>query len=235
VISGVGPGNAPVASAGSRDTFAVTAGDTVSANGGCRVIGGRRPWAPERSAEPNNSFKPTPLRYLPRSCGGGLLIASQSARCGAGLTQALAGMDDHRRLMISAFKTHLVPDLRRRGFKGSFPHFYRPFPSRADFLSIQFYSAGGSFVVEAAKCGADGIEEGVGQGLPLSKINTTYLGDRIRLGADPASNVWDHWFAFGPRNYDPPEAPKPISHYESIVSAIVELLDSQAEKWWNAC
>jgi hypothetical protein len=62
VISGVWPGKAPIASVRPRDTFVGTAGDTVSANEGCRVIGGRCSRAPERSAGPNHSFKPKPLR-----------------------------------------------------------------------------------------------------------------------------------------------------------------------------
>src|SRR5688572_23317815 len=125
-------------------------------------------------------------------------------------------MEIHRSLMSSALKTILVPELRRRGFKGSFPHFYRNLPERTDFLSFQFYSAGGSFVVEAGKCGPNGIEEGVGEDLPVAKINTTYLGDRIRLGADLDAGVWDHWFVFGPRSYDPPREPQAAAHYESI-------------------
>lgn len=141
----------------------------------------------------------------------------------------------HRGLMSSAFKSVLVPDLRKRGFKGSLPHFYRSLPSRTDYLSIQFHSAGGSFVVEAGKCGPNGIEDGVGKDLPLSKINTTYLGDRIRLGSDPDAGVFDHWFVFGPRNYDPPQEPHATSHYESIASDVVGLVGTQAEKWWNVC
>lgn len=54
-------------------------------------------------------------------------------------------MSDQRSLMMKALRERLVPELRRLGFKGSFPHFHRPLTTRVDFLTIQFNSAGGSF------------------------------------------------------------------------------------------
>lgn len=142
-------------------------------------------------------------------------------------------MTDHRSLMTSAIKAILVPELRRLGFKGSLPHFYRAGPARADFLTVQFHSAGGSLVVEIAKCGPNGIESGHWKDLPVSKLNVQYFADRLRLGCDPAAGTLDHWFEFGPRNYDPPQALQPVSHYEGIATQIAQLLHSQAEDWWN--
>ena len=144
-------------------------------------------------------------------------------------------MADHRSLMTSAIKSILVPELRRQGFKGSLPHFYRAGPERTDFLTVQFHSAGGSFVVEIAKCGPNGIESGHGKDLPVSKLNVQYFADRFRLGCNPAAGTLDHWFEFGPRNYDPPQTLRPASHYESIASQVVQLLNSQADRWWSVC
>lgn len=144
-------------------------------------------------------------------------------------------MTDHRSLMTAALKNVFVPALRERGFKGSLPHFYRASPVRADFLTVQFHSAGGSFVVEIAKSGPDGIESGHGKDLPVSKLNTTYFAQRLRLGSNPTENILDHWFEFAPRNYDYPQAIQPAGHYEAIASTLVRFLDSQADGWWGSC
>ena len=137
--------------------------------------------------------------------------------------------------MMSAIKSIFVPELRGQGFKGSFPHFYRTGPTRTDFLTVQFNSAGGSFVVEIAKCGPNGIGSGHWKDLPVSKLNVQYFAERLRLGCNPAANILDHWFEFGPRNYDPPQPLQPVSHYEGVATKLVQLLNSQAEGWWSAC
>lgn len=137
--------------------------------------------------------------------------------------------------MTDALKAIFVPALRARGFKGSLPHFYRAGKDRTDFLTVQFHSAGGSFVVEIAACGPNGIESGHGEHLPVSKLNVQYFGRRLRLGSDQAAGIEDHWFEFAPRNYDPPQPIHPARHYEQVASTLVQLLDSQAEDWWSAC
>jgi uncharacterized protein DUF4304 len=143
-------------------------------------------------------------------------------------------MSDQRSLMTSALKEKLVPELRRRGFKGSFPHFHRPLATRVDFLTVQFNSAGGSFVVEIAKCGPNGIAEGFGSELPVSRLNPQFFRDRLRLGSDRNAGRSDHWFEFGRRMYDPPRASKPAAYYENVAMSVVPFLETQAEGWWNA-
>src|SRR5687768_16724922 len=143
-------------------------------------------------------------------------------------------MNDHRALMTKALQDKLVPELRARGFKGSLPHFRRPLPDRLDFLTVQFNLAGGSFVVEIAKCGPSGKEEGYGSEFPLAKLNVQYFRDRLRLGSDPKAAREDHWFVFGPRRYDPPEDLKPDSHYERVASSVLPFIDAQADPWWQA-
>lgn len=136
--------------------------------------------------------------------------------------------------MTSALKTVLVPELRKRGFKGSLPHFYRASQTRVDFLTVQFRSSGGSFVTEAAKSGPNGVESGVGSDLPISKLNAQHFWPRLRLGSNPAAGINDHWFEFAPRNYDPPQPLQPAMHYESVAREVVAYLDSQAEGWWDS-
>ena len=60
---------------------------------------------------------------------------------------------EDRKHVMSALKTRFVPALRARGFVGSFPHLRRPLPDRVDYLTVQFYSSGGSFVVEVGRRG----------------------------------------------------------------------------------
>ena len=141
-------------------------------------------------------------------------------------------MTDHRTEMMKALKEIFVPALRERGFKGSLPHFYRSTSTRADFLTIQFNSSGGSFVVEIAGSGPSGIEGGYGCDLPINKLNTHFFRDRQRLGAKLESS--DHWFVYGPRMYDPSEAVRPYAYYTKIAGSMLSLLDSQAETWWSA-
>ena len=47
-------------------------------------------------------------------------------------------------------------ELRPRGFTGSLPHWRRRSTKQICLLTIQFFSAGGSFVAEVAECGPDG-------------------------------------------------------------------------------
>ena len=145
-----------------------------------------------------------------------------------------AVMSDQRSLMISALKDCFVPELRRLGFTGSFPHFQRRLSQRVDFLTVQFNRDGGSFVVEIAKCGPNGKLEGFGSELPVSRLNVQFFSDRLRLGSDREAGRTDHWFVFGPRMCDPTEPAKPASFYESVAKSVVPFLQAQAEGWWNA-
>ena len=82
-----------------------------------------------------------------------MIIATDLTRLGV----TSGNMTEHRERMMSAFKTRFVPALRKRGFVGSLPHFRRLLPDRVDYLMVQFYSAGGSFVVEVGRTGPRGL------------------------------------------------------------------------------
>jgi len=47
-------------------------------------------------------------------------------------------MSDERDRMIETLKEYVVPVLRERGFKGSFPHFRRPTATAIHLLTFQF-------------------------------------------------------------------------------------------------
>lgn len=61
-------------------------------------------------------------------------------------------MSEARKKMNEALKEIVVPILREKGFKGSFPHFRRVSGKYLDLLTFQFSQWGGQFVVEIGKC-----------------------------------------------------------------------------------
>src|SRR5918993_4807214 len=106
-------------------------------------------------------------------------------------------MKGHRDAIVRALREVFVPSLRAKGFKGTFPHFRRVLPDRVDYLTVQFYSSGGSFVVEIATAGPDGKPRGYGEHLPVEKLTVSYFWNRLRLGSDRAAGRGDHWYVFG--------------------------------------
>ncbi|NNF72478.1 MAG: DUF4304 domain-containing protein [Rhodobacteraceae bacterium] len=137
---------------------------------------------------------------------------------------------EHRQAMETALKSILVPDLRARGFRGSFPHFRRQTDDRVDFLSIQFKRSGGSFCVEIGQTGPDGLTEGPFRDRPVAKLDVTYLKDRLRLGSRPHEGISDHWYVFGPASYDPPA---PMSDHDAIARDVVGHVAIDGEAWWD--
>ena len=142
-------------------------------------------------------------------------------------------MNEERKEMDRALKEAFIPELRNRGFKGSMPHFRRILKDRVDYLTIQFNSAGGGFVVEIAKSGPNGIESGFGSELSVQKLSVQYFGKRLRLGSKPEEGIRDHWFEFGRKSYEGPGPIQPYEHYLGVAKSVVPFLDAQAEAWWN--
>jgi hypothetical protein len=133
--------------------------------------------------------------------------------------------------MMAALRGHLVPRLRTKGFKGSFPHFRRIALPRVDYLTVQFYSAGGSFVVELASSDANGKPDGYGSDLPVEKLNVQFFRERFRLGSKGLS---DHWFEFGPRTYDPPREIEQPDFYVRIAERVLLEFEGAGEQWLHS-
>lgn len=127
-----------------------------------------------------------------------------------------------REAVIEFLKQQIIPDLRQRGFKGSFPHYRRPSQDRIDLLTFQFDKWGGGFVVELAVCPPEGATTSWGKFIPPSKVTAYDVNIRLRLGAE--SEQSDSWF-----RYDEPQ-----SSLEQIAQRILTLLDTQAEEWWSS-
>jgi Domain of unknown function (DUF4304) len=137
-----------------------------------------------------------------------------------------------RDALEAALRAIVIPELRGRGFKGSFPHFRRILPTRIDLLTFQFHSSGGSFVVEAAQCGPGGVSHSW-KDVPSNKVTAWDVGTRLRLGSDDAAGRADHWFVYGKPNYeDGHQHVESAAHYQRIAGEVRSLLDSQAEPFW---
>ena len=120
--------------------------------------------------------------------------------------------------MDAALKSRFVPELRGRGFVGSFPHLRRPLPERIDYLNVQYYSAGGSFTINLGRTGPDGFVAGAWQDLPVDKITANHVfKDRRRVtprdAGSRAHGVAADFWEFAPRSYEdqpPPHPPGPL-------------------------
>jgi hypothetical protein len=134
-------------------------------------------------------------------------------------------MSAERDKMVAVLKATVVPVLKARGFKGSFPHFRRPTGSAIHLLTFQFDKWGGGFVVEIAKCPPEGVTTTWGLEIPPGKVTAHHVNERLRLGASGAGE--DHWF-----RYDQERAFKFGDPYQSAAEEVLLAYDSQAEQWW---
>jgi hypothetical protein len=125
--------------------------------------------------------------------------------------------------MESVIKASVVPVLRKLGFKGSFPHFYREQSGHVDLACFQFSMAGGKFVVELAFATPDRSNVYANAAVPTSKLRVNQTTVRWRLGAPSAHG--DNWFIFEQSRAGcfPPN---------QIASRVAALLQTEGEAWW---
>lgn len=128
--------------------------------------------------------------------------------------------------MIEALKEYVVPVLKARGFKGSFPHFRRITDTGIRLLTFQFDKLGGGFVVEVAACPAEGVTMHWGKQILPTKVTAQHITQRLRLGA--SDNQTDHWFRYDNKGLlslgDP---------YKRAAQEVLPYLDNQAENYWR--
>jgi hypothetical protein len=135
-------------------------------------------------------------------------------------------MGDMRRAMNDSLKNIVVPVLRKSGFKGTFPHFYRDTNGHVDLLTFQFNREGGSFVVEIsyAEPGRENVY--IYKETEVSKLRVSQTSKRFRLGA--RSTHSDNWFSFEPAGiFKRQPDPDPISF------KVAALIEEQALPWWD--
>ena len=124
--------------------------------------------------------------------------------------------------MIKALKIILIPVLREKGFKGSFPHFRRRLENRIDLMSFYFDKYGGGFTVEIGASPSNGYTIKGGPHIPPDKVNTTRHVPMTWL--EPYENHDSY-------RYD--EEPVPDDIYEKLAYEVASLLP-KAEEWWNS-
>ena len=123
-----------------------------------------------------------------------------------------------RETMVNSLKKLVIPTLKERGFKGSFPHFYRKLENQTDLLMFQFSQWGGTLYVEISKCPLNGITGFQEQQIPVNKIKVYQVvgnsfNDRNRIGPGLG-------FKFS------------ISNTDEVAKNIQKSLDD-AEDWWR--
>ena len=124
--------------------------------------------------------------------------------------------DEMRRIL----RVSVVPELRSRGFKGSFPHFRRICPDRIDLLTFQFSQFGPDLYIEVGSCPSNGATHADGSHTPPSKVCTHHAGYfRRRIGPQPSVD-------FG----------KAIDASKSgeLASLVLRAITLEGETWWSA-
>lgn len=119
-----------------------------------------------------------------------------------------------------ALKSVVVPDLRVRGFKGTYPNFFRDRGGHVDLLTFQFKSSGGSFVCEISFADRERSNVTIYKNTEPKKLRTNQTRVRLRLGSTPEQGVKDHWFCV-----ESTDAAK-------VAQQVLALIESQGEPWW---
>lgn len=87
--------------------------------------------------------------------------------------------------MDAALKRHVVPLLRKLGFKGSYPHFRRILNERVDTVGFQFSQWGPQFYVEIGVADPNGYTLLDGTHFPPSTLKYYQCPVRVRIGGFP--------------------------------------------------
>lgn len=138
-------------------------------------------------------------------------------------------MNTERPEMEEQLKKHCIPLLRKLGFKGSFPHFYRDTDGFVSLINFQFSRSGGSFCVNLSY--ADKARQNVyfRKETETKKLNVYQTTVRVRLGS--GNHFGDKWFSFGKTSYGEFRGrPSPPSE---IVDQINRLIVAVAVPWWD--
>jgi hypothetical protein len=100
--------------------------------------------------------------------------------------------------MSNTLRVSVLPEFRKLGFKGTFPHLRRITKSEVHLITFQFDKYGGGFVIEISKTKNEPYKTYWGEIIEVTKLTTHYLNDRIRIhpkGLLKNSNTND-WFRY---------------------------------------
>lgn len=107
-------------------------------------------------------------------------------------------MDVMRSKMNKALKDLVIPELRKTGFSGAFPHFRRIKSAQIDLLTFQFDKYGGGFIIELAFAKNESFKTHWGKEIPSNKLTAHDLNNRVRIhpvGFLENSST-DDWFRY---------------------------------------
>ncbi len=121
--------------------------------------------------------------------------------------------NEKRKEMDDVIKSLIVPTLRAKGFKGSYPHLRRQDNNKIDVIGFQFSQWGPQLYVEIGSCPTSGMTFQDGSHYPAEKIKYYQCGKRTRIGEQP--------FDFE------------TNDCKEIASKVLEAL-TEADKWWAA-
>lgn len=103
-------------------------------------------------------------------------------------------MNSSKEDMERELKASVVSWLREKGFTGSFPHLRRTGQTATDLLTFQFDRNGGGYVVEVARCPADGIVTHWGKAIPARAAKAWDVHPtrrkRIQMASAPGTEGW---------------------------------------------
>jgi hypothetical protein len=124
--------------------------------------------------------------------------------------------------MIASLKAIVVPILREKGFKGSFPHFRRIKDNKIDLMTFQFDRYGGGFVIEVAGCPPKGYTTHWGEEIPPNKVKAHDLNppNRKRL-----KDKDGQWFRYDGKNLFG-------NIYDKVAKEVLKHL-KEAEDYWE--
>ena len=136
-------------------------------------------------------------------------------------------MNERRRELQEMLKTLSVPLLRELGFKGSFPHFYRPVGEHVDLLMFQFRLDGSSFIVEISYADPERKNVYFRPETPLKRLQVPSTTQRHRLGQRSGGD--GTWFELehGPLMTQ-------SRHFKKIALKVNDLIVREAQPWWEA-
>ena len=138
---------------------------------------------------------------------------------------AMAGVD--RAVMERALKEQCLPELRRAGFKGSFPNLYRDTGGFVALVNFQFYSSGGNFCVNLSYADPNRKNISSRPETPARDLTVSQAREHRRLGAVHG----DRWFTFGPTSAGEFRG-EPVQPAE--LTKIINGLWPEAEGWWQS-
>ena len=100
--------------------------------------------------------------------------------------------------MIKSLNEIFVSELRKRNFKGSFPHFRKTENGKTNLLTFQFDRNGGGFVIELANWREPEFKTHWGKLIPLNKLTAHDLFERKRIYPNSTSeeNSTESWFRY---------------------------------------